>query len=78
MGGNLLNVPRDLSTRTEELTTSKILWNSVLSTKDARYACIDINNMYLQTLLKVYEYMQIPQKLVPQAFIYEYGLERKI
>ena len=53
VGGNLLNVPEDLSTRTAELTTSKILWNSVLSTKDARHACIDIENMYLQTLLKV-------------------------
>ena len=34
--------------------------------------------MYLQTLLKDYEYMWIPRKLVPQAFIYEYGLESKI
>ena len=78
VGGNLFNVPGDLSTRTAELTTSKILWNSVLSTKDARYAFIDIKNMYLQTLLKVYEYMQIPRKLVTQAFIDEYGLESKI
>ena len=57
VGGNLLNVPEDLSTRTAELTTSKIIWNSVLSTKDARYACIDIKNMYLHTLLKVYKYI---------------------
>ena len=56
-GGNLLNAPGDLSTRTAELTTFKIIWNSDLSTKDARYACIDIKYMYLQTILKVYEYM---------------------
>ena len=49
-----------------------------MSTKDARYACIDIKNMYLQTLPKVYEYIRIPRKLVPQAFIDEYGLESKI
>ena len=49
VGGNILNVPRDLSTTTADLTTSKILWNSVLSTKYARFACIDIKNMYLQT-----------------------------
>ena len=57
VGGNLLNVPGDLSKQTAELTTSKILWNSVFLMKDARYACIDIKNMYLQTLLRVYEYM---------------------
>ena len=74
VGVHLLNVPGDLSTRTAELTTSKILWNTVLSTKDVRYACIDIKNMYLQTLLKVYKYMRIPQKLVLQAIIGEYGL----
>ena len=33
VGGNLLNVPGDLSTATADLTTSKILRNSVLSTK---------------------------------------------
>ena len=78
MGGNLLNVPGDLSTQMAEFTTSKILWNTVLSTKDARYAFIDIKNMFLQTLLKVYEYMQIPQKIVTQAIIDEYDLESKI
>ena len=47
VGGNLLNVPGDLSTRTAEMTTSKLLFNSVISTPDARFACIDIKNMYL-------------------------------
>ena len=31
VGGNLLNIPGDISTTTADLTTSKILWNSVLS-----------------------------------------------
>ena len=43
-GGNLINYPGELTTRTAELTTSKILWNSVLSTKDAKYMCIDLKN----------------------------------
>ena len=78
VGGNLLNVPGDLSTTTANLTTSKILWNTVLSTKYARFACIDIKNMYLQTLMTDYKYMQIPRHLIPQEFIDEYGLESKI
>ena len=47
VGGNILNVPGDLSTTTADLTTSKILWNIVLLTKYACFACIDITNMYL-------------------------------
>ena len=34
-GGNLINYPHELTTRTADLTTSKIIWNSVLSTEDA-------------------------------------------
>ena len=49
VGGNLLNVPGDPSTTTSDLTTSKILCNSVLSTEYSYFACIDIKNMYLQT-----------------------------
>ena len=75
--GNLPNVPGDLSTTTADLTTSKILCNSVLSTKYARFACIDINNMYLETPMTDYEYLRIPLHLIPQEFIDEYGLERK-
>ena len=60
VGGNIFNVPGDLSTTTADLTTSKILWNSVLSTKYARFSCIDIKNMYLQSPMKEYKYMRIP------------------
>jgi hypothetical protein len=32
-GGNLINYPGELSTWTADLTTSKLMWNSVLSTQ---------------------------------------------
>ena len=38
VGGNLLILPGELSTTTADLTTSKILCNSVFSTKYARFA----------------------------------------
>ena len=41
-GGNLISYPGELTTRTADLTTSKILWNSVLSTENGKYMCIDI------------------------------------
>jgi hypothetical protein len=78
VGGNLLNVPGDLSTRTAEMTTSKLLFNSVISTDEARFACIDIKNMYLQTPMDRKEYMRIPIKLIPQAFMDHYNLQDKI
>jgi hypothetical protein len=50
-GGNLINYPGELSTRTANLTTSKLMWNSVLSTDDAKYICLDIKNFYLSAPL---------------------------
>ena len=40
-GGNLISYPFELTTRTEDLTTSKLLWNSTISTKGAKYMCAD-------------------------------------
>ena len=74
VGGNLLNVPGDLSTPTADLITTKLLWNSVISTPGAKYACIDIKNMYLQTPMDCKEYMRIPINLIPPDFIEEYQL----
>ena len=44
-GGNLIKYPSELTTRTADLTTSKILCNSVLSTQDAKYMCINIKKL---------------------------------
>jgi len=41
-GGNLLKYKGGVSTRTADLSTSKLLWNSVLSTDGAKYMCLDI------------------------------------
>ena len=41
-GVNLIVYPGELTTRTADITTSKILCNSVLSTKNAKYMCLDI------------------------------------
>ena len=41
-GGNLIDYPEDCKTRTTDVTTSKIMWNSVISTPGARYACADV------------------------------------
>jgi hypothetical protein len=41
VGGNLINFKGDIFTQTVALTTSKILWNSVLSMDSTKYMCLD-------------------------------------
>ena len=45
--GNFIKYPGELTTKTANLKTSKILWNSVLRTDRSKFMCIDINNFYL-------------------------------
>ena len=73
-GGNLLDYPGELTTRTADLTTTKMVWNSVISTNDARYLCLDIKNFYLGTPMDRFEYMKMPLSIFPQATIDQYNL----
>ena len=54
-GGNLLTYWGNVSTRTADLSTSKLLWNSVLSTDGAKYMFLDIKNFYLTMALDYFE-----------------------
>jgi hypothetical protein len=66
VGDNLIKYPGDVSTFSADLTTSKCLWNSTISTEGARYMCLDVKNFYLGTLMDSFEYMHIPIKFIPQ------------
>jgi hypothetical protein len=57
--GNLINYDGYVLTQAADLATSKILWNSVISTLHAEYMCSDLKNFYLGTPMKEYEYMQL-------------------
>jgi hypothetical protein len=74
VGGNLIQYLDDMSTRSADLTTSKFLWNSTISTEGATYMCLDVKNVYLGTPMESFEYMRIPIKLIPQKIIVEYNL----
>ena len=56
-GGNLIEYPHELTTQTADITTTKIMWNSTISTNGARYAASDAKNFYLATPLDNPEYM---------------------
>ena len=65
VGGNLIDYPYEFTTRTADLTTSKVMWNSVISTPGAKYACADAKNFYLTTPLDRFEYTRMRIDLIP-------------
>jgi hypothetical protein len=69
VGGNLIQYPGDVSTCSADLTTSKCLWNSTISTDGDNYMCLDIKNFYLGTPMDTFEYMRIPTKLILHEII---------
>jgi hypothetical protein len=60
VGGDRLNYSGDIATSTTDITTFKILINSILSTKDAAMMLMDIKNYYLGTPLPRFKYMKMP------------------
>jgi hypothetical protein len=76
-GGNLVQYDGDVSVRSADITTAKLHWNSVISTKDARYMCLDISLFYLTAALEYYEYMKMPLTLFPTWIVEQYDLEKQ-
>ncbi len=74
-GGNLINYEEELSVRTVDINTAKLHWNSVISTDEARYMCLNIGNFYLTAALKYFEYMRIPLALFPIRIVEQYDLK---
>ena len=74
-GRNHINYPGKLST-TADLNTSKLMWNSVLSTEGAKCMCLDINNFHLSAPLGKFKYMKTPLTLFPQCTVNQYDLTK--
>ena len=74
-GGNLIKYPGELTTRTADLTTTKIVWNSVIRTEGAKYACLDVSNFYLETPMNRYENMKMPLSIFPSWTRKQYNLD---
>ena len=74
VGGNLIEYSGNVSTPTADITTAKLVINSVLSTPAATYSCFDISNFYLNTPMKHYKYMRIPVWAIPACMMDQYDL----
>lgn len=77
-GGDRINYTWEYSTPTANLTTVKLLLNSVISTKGAKFFTMDIKDFYLNTPLKRYEYLRFPIKDIPDNVIQQYSLNEKV
>ena len=73
-GGNLVNYPGDVGTRTADMLTVKLLLNSVVSTPGAKFMSLDISNFYLMAPMDRPEYMQMNLSDFPDDIIEEYNL----
>ncbi len=72
----MIKYDKSTSVRMADLDTTKLHWNSVISTKDARYMCLDIKNFSLTAALEYYEYMKIPLTLFPAWIVEQYDLNK--
>jgi len=73
-GGDRIQYDDELSVRSADITTAKLHWNSVISTENARYMCLDLSLFYLSAALEYYEYMKIPLALFPAWIVEQYNL----
>jgi hypothetical protein len=69
VGGNLIGHPYNVSTPTADITTAKIIFDSVVSTPDAKFMGLNIKAFYLNTEMECYKYMQISINIIPQEII---------
>jgi hypothetical protein len=74
ISGNRICYPGDVGTNTALLKLVKLLLNSVLSRKGARFSTINIKNFYLDTPMPNPEYVRIKILDIPDKFFTEYNL----
>jgi len=77
-GGDQTNFPGEVATPTADMLVAKILMNSVVSTKGARFMTMDISNFYLNTPMSRPEYIRIRLSDIPDEIIKEYKLNEKV
>ena len=71
VGGDRINYPGAVATPTADMIVAKLLFNSVISTKGARFMTINISDFYLMTPLKRPEFICISINDIPEEIIIE-------
>jgi hypothetical protein len=74
-GGDRIDYPGNKTTKTADISTCKLMFNSVISTPKGRFMTIDLKDFYLCSDLTDYEYVRIPRHMLPDNIIDLYNLE---
>ena len=74
-GDNQINHSGEVATPTANMLVAKILINSVISIRRARFMTMDISNFYLNTPMARPEYIRIKLSNIPDKIIKEYKLD---
>jgi hypothetical protein len=74
VGGDRVEYPGEVTTKTADPTVTKATLNIVCSTKAALYMDMDIKNYYIGMPLDQYKYVRIPVSMVPEDIMNEYNL----
>ena len=77
LGGDKLTFDGPVSTPTSYLSTSKLHWNSVISTLGSKYLVVDIKNFYLNNEMVKNKYYKIAISLISKEVIDEYNTMAK-
>jgi hypothetical protein len=77
VGEDRINYPGAVATPIAEMLVAKMLFNSVISTKDARFMTMDISIFYLMTPLHHPEFIRLKLNNIPDEVIKEYKLKEK-
>ena len=78
VGGDRINYPGEVGTPTAEMLVAKLLFNSIISTPNAKFMTIDLKDFYLMTPMARYEYFRMKLELFPDDIILEYNLRDKV
>ncbi len=70
-----INYPGKVATPTAEMLVAKILFNSVIFTKGARFMTMDISNFYLMTPLRRPEFIWTKLSDIPNEVVDVYKLK---
>jgi hypothetical protein len=65
VGGDRINYPGKVATPTAEMLVAKMLFNSIISRKGARFMTMDISNFYLMTLLHCPKFIHVKLSNIP-------------
>jgi hypothetical protein len=77
-GGDKIEYHGNATCPTANLTTAKLMFKGILSTPGAKFMGIDLKDFYLCSVLDEFEYVRIPEHMLPQEIIDLYDLKDKI